>query len=435
MYIIETKNHKLNYEEIISLTREGVRGIIDVGDKDKLLSQIEDMCIKLHHQQSMMNLARANKVVVYDTAQSLSDDGKQASIKLFDIRLERAVDAEDSNSILSNMSRPDVKLEDVLGAEDAKAELRYFIEYLRNPKKFVDTGVKVPRGLILYGPPGTGNTMLAKAMASESNATFITAEGNQFVKEYIGQGPKAVHDLFSMTRKYAPTILFVDEIDAIAKERRGGTGDRDAFRSLCFLYVFLAIYLSRWYNTHKYMKEGSGNMSNIWHDIAATRIKPEDFICVVEISKGSKVKYELDKETGFIMMDRILYTSTQYPANYGFIPKTYGDDEDPLDVLLLCSEELAPLTLVRAYPIGVMSMLDNGRNDDKIIAIPFGDPRYNQYKDMQELPKHIFDEMTHFFTVYKNLENKDTDVSEVKGRETAIKIIRKAREDYKEKFG
>ncbi len=176
-------------------------------------------------------------------------------------------------------------------------------------------------------------------------------------------------------------------------------------------------------------------MSNIWHDIAVARIKPEDFICVVEISKGSKVKYELDKETGLIMMDRILYTSTQYPANYGFIPKTYGDDEDPLDVLLLCSEELAPLTLVRAYPIGVMSMLDNGRNDDKIIAIPFGDPRYNQYKDMQELPKHIFDEMTHFFTVYKNLENMNTAVSEVKGREAALEIIRKAREDYKENFG
>ncbi len=176
-------------------------------------------------------------------------------------------------------------------------------------------------------------------------------------------------------------------------------------------------------------------MSNIWHDIAAKRIKPEDFVCVIEISKGSKTKYELDKETGCIMLDRILYTSTQYPANYGFIPKTYGEDEDPLDVLLLCSEPLAPLTLVRAYPIGVITMIDNERCDDKIIAIPFGDPSYNQYQDISELPVHIFEEMKHFFKVYKNLENKNTAVNEVNGREKALEIIRKARADYKEIFG
>lgn len=176
-------------------------------------------------------------------------------------------------------------------------------------------------------------------------------------------------------------------------------------------------------------------MSNIWHDIAAKRIKPDDFVCVIEISKGSKTKYELDKETGYIMLDRILYTSTQYPANYGFIPKTYGEDEDPLDVLLLCSEPLAPLTLVRAYPIGVITMIDNGRCDDKIIAVPFGDPSYNQYTDMSELPSHIFEEMKHFFKVYKNLENKNTAVNEVSGRDKALEIIRKARADYKEIFG
>ncbi len=176
-------------------------------------------------------------------------------------------------------------------------------------------------------------------------------------------------------------------------------------------------------------------MSNIWHDIAAKRIKPDDFVCVIEISKGSKTKYELDKETGCIILDRILYTSTQYPANYGFIPKTYGEDEDPLDVLLLCSEPLAPLTLVRAYPIGVITMIDNGRCDDKIIAIPFGDPSYNQYEDISELPVHIFEEMKHFFKVYKNLENKNTAVNEVSGREKALEIIRKARADYKEIFG
>ena len=175
-------------------------------------------------------------------------------------------------------------------------------------------------------------------------------------------------------------------------------------------------------------------MSNIWHDISPKRIHSEDFICVVEISKGSKKKYELDKETGYLMLDRILHTSTHYPANYGFIPRTYGDDNDPLDVLLLCSEKIEPMTLVRAYPIGVISMMDNGRNDEKIIAIPFSDPNYNMYKDIIELPKHIFDEMSNFFSVYKNLENKETAVNEVSNREASLKIIDKAINDYVEKF-
>ena len=118
-------------------------------------------------------------------------------------------------------------------------------------------------------------------------------------------------------------------------------------------------------------------MKNIWHDMPENRIKPDDFICVIEISKGSKKKYELDKETGFIILDRILHTSTHYPANYGFIPLTYGDDNDPLDVLLLSTEKLDPLTLVRAYPIGVISMVDGEDSDEKIIAIPFNDPTYN----------------------------------------------------------
>jgi len=180
--------------------------------------------------------------------------------------------------------------------------------------------------------------------------------------------------------------------------------------------------------------KGGNIMSNIWHQISPKRINPEDFICVIEISKGSKKKYELDKETGYIILDRILYTSTHYPANYGFIPRTYGDDGDPLDVLLLCSEPLEPLTLVRAYPIGVISMIDNGRNDEKIIAIPFEDPNYNIYHDIDQLPAHVFDEMKHFFSVYKNLENKETAVDEVSGREEAIRVIYEAIDRYIEDF-
>ena len=145
-------------------------------------------------------------------------------------------------------------------------------------------------------------------------------------------------------------------------------------------------------------------MSNIWHDISPARISPEDFICVIEITKGSKKKYELDKDTGKIILDRILYTSTCYPANYGFIPRTYGDDGDPLDVLLICSEPIEPMTLVRAYPIGVISMIDNGHIDEKIIAIPFTDPNYNIYTDIDQLPKHIFNEMQHFSRYIKTLK-------------------------------
>ena len=162
---------------------------------------------------------------------------------------------------------------------------------------------------------------------------------------------------------------------------------------------------------------------NIWHKISPKRITPDDFIAVIEIGKGSKIKYELDKETGLIKMDRILYTSTHYPANYGFIPRTYSDDNDPLDVLVLCSEQLMPLTLVRCYPIGVIRMLDNGHHDEKIIAIPFDDPNYNMYKDIEELPKHVFEEMTHFFKVYKELENKTTAVNEVDHADIAKEII------------
>lgn len=173
---------------------------------------------------------------------------------------------------------------------------------------------------------------------------------------------------------------------------------------------------------------------NIWHDIDEERIFPTDFIAVIEISKGSKKKYELDKKTGMLILDRILYTSTHYPANYGFIPRTYGDDKDPLDVLVLCSEDIEPLTLVRCYPIGVMKMLDNGMGDEKIIAIPYNDPTYNCYTDIMELPKHVFEEIKHFFSVYKALEDKETVVDEFDGAAEAIHIIEQCIDNYKDKF-
>lgn len=171
-------------------------------------------------------------------------------------------------------------------------------------------------------------------------------------------------------------------------------------------------------------------MNSIWHSIRPSRITPEDFIAVVEIPKGSKNKYELDKETGMVILDRILYTSTHYPANYGFIPRTYALDGDPLDVLVVCSEPLAPMTMVRCFPIGVFVMEDGGKRDEKILAIPFGDPSYAGYQNVDQLPNHIFQEMRHFFSIYKALEDKDTWVDEVQGRDAAIEVIKNCLERY-----
>ncbi len=169
---------------------------------------------------------------------------------------------------------------------------------------------------------------------------------------------------------------------------------------------------------------------NIWHDINPKFITEENFTAVIEIPKGGKNKYELDKETGLLRLDRVLYTSTHYPASYGFIPRTFADDEDPLDVLVICAEPINPMTLVQVYPIGVMRMLDGGKNDDKIIAIPFSDPNYNSITDISELPRHIFDEMVHFFKVYKQLENKETAVRDLFGHTEALEIIKNAIDRY-----
>lgn len=176
-------------------------------------------------------------------------------------------------------------------------------------------------------------------------------------------------------------------------------------------------------------------MSNIWHDISPKRVSEHVFDAVIEITKGGKAKYELDKDTGMLMLDRVLYTSTHYPANYGFIPRTYANDGDPLDVLVLCSENILPMSLARCYPIGVIIMDDGGKADEKIIAIPIDDPTYNTYKDISELPKHIFDEMAHFFSVYKELEHGlNPDIQQVRDTEEAKSVIRDCMERYLNDF-
>ena len=169
---------------------------------------------------------------------------------------------------------------------------------------------------------------------------------------------------------------------------------------------------------------------NPWHDFGEERIKIDNFISVIEIPRGSKNKYELDKDTGMLRLDRILYTATHYPANYGFIPRTFADDGDPLDVLVLCDEPIYPMTLVDVYPIGVVRMIDGGKLDDKIIALPCNDPTYRDVKSLSELPRHVFDEIMHFFTVYKQLENKQTAVEQLHSAEDAKRIIRESIDQY-----
>lgn len=183
-------------------------------------------CKIAYQQGNMMKLARENKALSYKTSQTISKNKKTATINLFDFRLSLITDANDSKSILDNVSRPDLHFDDVIGAEDAKQELRYFVEYLKNPVKYMRKGVRSPKGVLLYGPPGTGKTLLAKAMAGESGVTFLRAEGNEFLKRYVGEGAEAVHLLFNAARKYAPSIVFIDEIDAIGKDRGMlGSGD------------------------------------------------------------------------------------------------------------------------------------------------------------------------------------------------------------------
>ena len=223
VYLLEEEK-LLNEEEKVSYTGQGVRGIMQlIPGSDAFEKQIWEVASVLYQQANMIKLARENKLVTFETAQTISQDGKAAEIKLYDFKLAVAVDSEDAKNVLSAVSKPNVRFDEVIGAEDAKKELKYFVQYLKNPKHYAGTGLKAPRGILLYGPPGTGKTMLAKALASEADVTYIAAEGNQFLKRYVGEGAEKVHELFKIARKYAPSVLFVDEIDAIAKERRGGS--------------------------------------------------------------------------------------------------------------------------------------------------------------------------------------------------------------------
>src|SRR5271165_6987282 len=153
-------------------------------------------------------------------------------------------------------------------------------------------------------------------------------------------------------------------------------------------------------------------MIHPWHDVTPGDKLPQEFDCVIEIPFGSSVKYELDKASGLIKLDRILYSAVYYPANYGFIPQTRAEDDDPLDVLVLCQEPVAPLTLVKARTIGLMTMVDSGKKDHKILAVAADDPEYNGFKEAAELPSHRLAILRRFFQDYKTLEGKAVEVDQ-----------------------
>ncbi len=228
VYLLQDAQDGITQEEFLSFARKGVQDVLSLDEEktEAFEEQLQEKCNIAYQQDNMLKLARENKVLTYKTSQMLSNNNTSADITLFGFKLGLATDVDDSKNILDNVSKPNIRFNQVIGAEDAKKELTYFVQYLKDPKTFARKGVRAPKGVLLYGPPGTGKTMLAKAMAGESDVTFLIAEGNQFLKKYVGEGADAVHSLFAAARKYAPSILFIDEIDAIGKDRNAsGSGD------------------------------------------------------------------------------------------------------------------------------------------------------------------------------------------------------------------
>jgi inorganic pyrophosphatase len=175
-------------------------------------------------------------------------------------------------------------------------------------------------------------------------------------------------------------------------------------------------------------------VSHPWHGVPPGDQAPRIVNAVIEIPQGSRAKYEIDKESGLLKLDRVIYSSFYYPCNYGFIPQTYGDDKDPLDILVISSLSVQALCLVEAKVIGVMQMIDSGDADDKIIAVAAHDPSVNHYNNIEEIPPHFFEELRHFFEEYKRLENKSVTVNEFGDKATALTIIEDAVKLYKEQF-
>ena len=237
VYLLETDDFSIDSELEMSFVRAGVRGKLVEPKND--FSVFEDMlatiCRELYVQNVATRTGIERKALYFDTAPKLSTDKTEITIRIRDFSIKRAVAADDMDSILDDIEKPDTRFSDVIGAQDAKDELQLYIDYLKNPKRFTAQGVKPPKGILLYGPPGTGKTMLAKAMAGESDVTFIPCVATGFVTKYQGSGPESIRTLFKRARRYAPAVIFIDEIDAIGRKRgqvNSGHGEEMALNAL-----------------------------------------------------------------------------------------------------------------------------------------------------------------------------------------------------------
>lgn len=175
-------------------------------------------------------------------------------------------------------------------------------------------------------------------------------------------------------------------------------------------------------------------MTNVWHDISIGSKAPKEVSMIVEIPKNSRLKYELDKNTGLLKLDRFLFSSVHYPGNYGFIPRTLWDDNDPLDIFVITHEPVLPMTLCKVKPIGVLRMIDSKEEDDKIIAVHCGDPRYSEWDQLSDVPKHMIKEIEHFFNTYKEMEKKKVKVKKLFGKKEAHEAIIKGINLYNKNF-
>ena len=237
VYLLESGDGSVDEELMGAFTRIGVRGRLQMPEEEYgvFSEQLQQLAEQCYLQSTAAALAAEQQILSFTTRTVLSQDGRTAAIELTELRRQRAVNAEDVGDLLEDVERSKLHFSDVIGAQEAREELSFFVEYLKHPRRFLSRGLKPPKGVLLYGPPGTGKTLLARAMAGEAQVAFIATEATSFVTRYQGSGPEAVRNLFRKARRYAPSIVFIDEIDAIGRQRgdgRGGHGEEMALNAL-----------------------------------------------------------------------------------------------------------------------------------------------------------------------------------------------------------
>jgi ATP-dependent metalloprotease FtsH len=238
VYLLESENFRIDGELLIAFVRMGARGKLSFPQEEVsevFAEEVAKICEQTYLQNVAANLAKQRLALSFETAPKLSGNQKQVCIRLRELLVRRTLFAEDAKEVLDEIEKPRIRFDDVIGATDAKEELQFFVNFLKTPGKFTALGLKPPRGILLYGPPGTGKTLLAKALAGESEVAFISAVASSFVTKYQGSGPEAVRDLFKRARRYAPSIVFIDEIDAIGRTRdssQAGHGEEMALNAL-----------------------------------------------------------------------------------------------------------------------------------------------------------------------------------------------------------